>query len=122
MRLVYLAGPYTNVDIRQQLRNINNARDTALLCAEARIAYFCPHLNSRLFDKYLPEVPKEYYMRNDIRILHACDAILLLPQWITSQGCELELLVAAEMNLPKFYVLEDPLRLPHDLLTWANSS
>jgi Domain of unknown function (DUF4406) len=119
MKLVYICGPYTHAGVRQQLRHIKTAQHAALLCATAGVAYFCPHLNSRMFDKLVPEVSKEYYLRNDMRILRACNGVLLLPGYIESQGCELELLVAAQLSLPTFRVLEEPLRLPQELLEWA---
>ncbi len=47
------------------------------------------------------------YMERDLAILIHCDAIALLPGWITSKGARLEAHVARELGLERWHMVTD---------------
>jgi nucleoside 2-deoxyribosyltransferase len=92
---VYVAGPYRPIngggshdwhgycDIDA---NINEARRWSIRLAQAGIPFFCPHLNSAHFEVFAPDVPPDYWLNMDIKLLQFADAIFLLPNWRKSSG------------------------------------
>lgn len=102
-KLVYIAGPYTAETQLAIEANIYKARTVALWCAEHRIFYFCPHLNSAFFNLWVPEVPASFYYAMDEEILSRCNAGLMLPQWDYSKGAIQEYHQLARENKPIFY-------------------
>lgn len=46
------------------------------------------------------DLPREQYMKEDIKALLDCDTMMLLPQWETSEGAKLEVWIAQEIGLP----------------------
>lgn len=43
--------------------------------------------------------PREYYLRRDLAMLAACNAIAVLPGWRKSKGAQLEMAVARELGM-----------------------
>lgn len=58
---------------------------------------------------------REDYMRHDIALILQCDAIVVLPGWENSEGCLVELAVAAAIGVPA-YLLEEFLQDRHAAL------
>jgi len=48
------------------------------------------------------DLPRESYLRADIELLAACDAVAMLPGWEDSRGAKLEYLIAWELGMPIF--------------------
>ena len=44
--------------------------------------------------------PREFYLREAIRLLLECDMIALLPGWEDSAGAQLEVSIAKELAMP----------------------
>ena len=44
------------------------------------------------------------HMRHDIKALMDCHAIVMLPQWQTSKGAQLELHIARQLEMEEFYL------------------
>jgi hypothetical protein len=101
-KLVYIAGPYTASTQLGIEANINKAREAALWCAEHRVFYFSPHLNSAFFEQWLPEVPVSFYYAMDEEILSRCDALLLLKGWQFSKGAQREYTLFEKYKRPVF--------------------
>jgi hypothetical protein len=102
-KLVYIAGPYSATTQLGVEANVTKAREAALWCVEHRIFYFCPHLNSIFFERWLPEVPVEFYYDMDICIAEGCDAALMVGTWDLSKGAVKEYHYFARANKPIFY-------------------
>jgi len=48
------------------------------------------------------DLPRETYLRADIKLLATCEAVALLPGWEESRGAKLEYLIAWELGMPVF--------------------
>lgn len=93
MRYYYISGPITNAT-QEQLDRFEDASR---------------RLDLRGFDYFnpleTPPPPKDahvwqYYMRRSISELCEADAILVLPGWEDSRGCQLEVFVAQNLGIP----------------------
>jgi hypothetical protein len=101
-KLVFISGPYSGKKLPDVETNIDIARRAAIWCARNDINYFCPHMNSALFDYYIPEVSVDFYYAMDKVFLTKCDAILLLPKWEYSTGASVEYNEALTLGLRTF--------------------
>jgi nucleoside 2-deoxyribosyltransferase len=96
--ILFLSGPYS--------------RDP-VACTEAAVAIqaellaagwlvFCPHANSHFADVQ-HRLPPAFYYSMDLEFLRRCDAIVMMPDWIVSNGATLEREHALEHGLPVYY-------------------
>lgn len=105
MKLIYIAGPYRgDVD-----RNIQQVRQIAIALWEAGFAVIAPHLNTAHFNDDC-KVADEVYLMGDLVILQRCDAVVLTPDWATSQGATDEFVFAVYHGIPTFVWPELPIR------------
>lgn len=102
-KLVYIAGPYSANTQQEIEANITRAIGAAVWCAEHRIFYFCPHMNSAYMDKLSPNTPVLFYYAMDEEILSRCDAVLVLPGWENSEGTLAEIEYCKLHHVPYFY-------------------
>ncbi len=86
---VYVAGPYTPLDGRDETRreNIRRASEAAQMLLKAGHTPFCPHTMTAGWES---ECSYDEFLRFGLDWLAACDAILLLPGWEQSQGAQRE--------------------------------
>ncbi len=84
--VVYIAGPYSAETREGVEANIARARKVALSVWEAGFTCVCPHLNTAHFDDLTDKVPYAEWLAGYLRLLQACDAVLLLPGWERSRG------------------------------------
>lgn len=99
MKRIYIAGPYTNGDVANNVYNAISAADELLGLG---FAPYVPHLThfwhimfSHKYDKWL-ELDNQY--------LVLCDGVLRLPG--NSSGADSEVLLATEKNIPVFYDID----------------
>lgn len=52
-------------------------------------------------------LPWGAYLRNDLREMVTCDALILLEGWPSSKGARLELAVALGLEMPVYFYRED---------------
>ena len=100
--LVYIAGPYSAPTEEGVEANIAVARAAAVAVKLAGFSYFCPHLNSARFERDCPGVPHADWLTQDLLILPACHALLLLPESELSVGALMEWRKAVDLNIPVF--------------------
>ena len=101
--LVYVAGPYGDVGGYINIdRNIAVAREACKWLAENGFYFLCPHMNSAHFEVITPEVTVEHWYAQDIRLLDACDAMLLVGDWGKSRGVGKEVAYAFANKMPIF--------------------
>ena len=100
--LVYIAGPYSAKSPREVDRNIEHARRMAVRCWAECHAVVCPHLNTYHFERE-PDLVGVDFVKGDLRILARCDALVLLPAWMDSEGAKKELAVAEAIGLDVFF-------------------
>lgn len=118
-RVVYIAGPYSPSKSKSILRwveideNIEQARQAAITLANARVAYFSPHLNSAHFEVLAPDVPAKFWYDLDLYFLTSCEAILMLPGWENSKGSLKEKALMEQLSRPVFYNTDE-------VIEWAS--
>jgi hypothetical protein len=95
---VYIAGPYTPHDGREETRlaNIAQAREAAQRLLRAGRTPFCPHTMTAGWEDVCPY---DDFLRLGLEWLAACDAILLLPGWEDSNGARREYEEAVTLGL-----------------------
>jgi hypothetical protein len=99
---VYLAGAYSGaIDM-----NIQTARETAIKVWESGFTCLCPHLNTANFQI---DCKCQYtdYLEGDLALLENCQAVLMLPNWITSSGATQEKEFATLNKIPVFHNLKE---------------
>lgn len=97
MKIIYIAGAYRG-DVH---RNIALAEQVAIDLAEMRIGFFCPHTHTAHFDSKTT-APEVFYIALGLEMLDRCDALLLLPDWLDSEGARGERIHAVHRGMPIF--------------------
>lgn len=98
--IVFVAGPYRAPTQEGIDANIQAARDVAIALWRAGFGVFCPHLNSANMDSIVPD---EQFLNADLEILHkACDALVCVPGWESSEGAQGEVNFARGHGIPVF--------------------
>lgn len=101
--LVYTAGPYTASTPTGIRDNIRRAEEASITLWNLGFGAACPHLNTRYFHLWCPDVPHEMWLEADLRLLEACDAVLMLKWWQSSKGAQIEHEYALEHQVEVFY-------------------
>jgi hypothetical protein len=102
---VYIAGPYTPKDGRNETRlsNIRQAADAAKRLIQLGHFPFCPHTMTVGWED---ACSYEEFSHFGLAWLQTCDAILLLPDWEQSPGARREHEEAVTFGLSIIYGLD----------------
>jgi hypothetical protein len=102
---VYVAGPHTPLDGREETRleNIHRAGAAARRLLKAGHTPFCPHTMTAGWES---GCSYEEFMRLGLDWLAVCDALLLLPGWEQSPGSRREYEEAVTLGLLIMYDLD----------------
>lgn len=106
--MIYIAGPITDTDPRQQAENVQVALRAYLELTDLGLGAICPHLAA--LDPRAFEIPYSQWIQQGLKQLGVCEAIWLLPRWHTSTGALTELLRARQRKILICYCLQDVLR------------
>lgn len=101
--LLYIAGPYRDETINGIFNNIIEARKRMEWAWSNDWVPICPHMNSAFSDGVVPD---EIILAGYLKVVHVCDAILMMSGWKESKGSVDEYLLALKLNL---FVINDPL-------------
>jgi len=104
MKVIYVAGPFRAASAWRIEKNIRKAETLALEVWRMGHAAICPHANTQFFQD---ELPDGTYLRGDLEIMARCDAVLLTPDWMMSDGARKERQVAARIGIPVCYSLDE---------------
>lgn len=108
--VIYISGPYRGKDEADIHLNISLAESIARRLETHGFGFVCPHANSALFTQgnyYAESRDAELWINTDLKILEACDAILMVGDWENSEGSKREKVHAEKIGLPIFYDIED---------------
>lgn len=117
--MVYLSGPihsrnkdgsYNLGDWWTQRSNINSAGFVAAHLWKNGISVICPHKNSEGFDGLLKD---EEILKGNLRLIEACDAIIMLPGWRNSQKATIEKEFAQHKNIKVINVEDEEVFTRH---------
>lgn len=100
MKKIFVSGPYTKGDVAI---NVKKAIDVTNELIDIGFAPFCPHLTHFLH----MSKPQDYnkWLEIDNEFLKVCDAVLRIPG--DSNGADLEVKLALELNIPVFSSIEE---------------
>jgi uncharacterized protein DUF4406 len=93
---VYVAGPYSQGNVRD---NVRNAYEAANELARRGFAPFVPHA-THFWDLMFPK-PYEFWLELDRDFVVICDALLRLPG--PSNGADQEVALARDRDIPIFF-------------------
>jgi len=102
--LVYIAGPFRangKDDIRDEdvKKNVAHAMDVARQLWESGIAALCPHANTSM-EFTEGRTDPQMFLDADIKMMMACDAVLMLDNWQSSEGAKREHEIAEKLGMP----------------------
>jgi nucleoside 2-deoxyribosyltransferase len=104
MKLVYVAGKYTDTCAYLVERNIDVAKNLAIDVWKLGAAAICPHTNSAHFEG---AASGQAFIDGTLEMMRRCDAVLVCPNWTTSSGTKGEIAEAERLGIPVFYYLND---------------
>ena len=107
MILAYLAGPFTADTPWGIERNIREAESAAafIITHRSDVSLVVPHMMGRNFVGRAGTA--EYWYDATMRMLEACEALVLLPGWQGSNGSRAEFRRAHELGLKIYAAPED---------------
>lgn len=101
MRLIYVAhkirdprGPYW------MREHVKQGEAVALALWNMGAAVICPGKNTMWFDGAAPDA---VWLNGDLEMIRRCDAVVMAPNWKTSNGARGEMDFALERHIPVFY-------------------
>lgn len=98
--LVYVSGKYGDADTWGCDCNINCARKVAVELWKMGYAVICPHSNTAHMD-YLDS--RQVFLEGDMVMVERSDLLVMLPNWETSEGAQLERRLAMKLGIPVYY-------------------
>lgn len=113
IRLVYIAGPYRATCALKTQRNIFAAESLGKQVALQCTGYYpvIPHCNTALwdYDPGLDNITGQYHLDGTMEMMRRCDAVLVVPNYLNSEGTKLEIAEAERLNIPVYYsILQVP--------------
>jgi len=121
MKIVFIAGAYMGGEENRNResieRNIREAEKYQVALGDAGVGFFCPHNHTEHFEEK-STAPEEFYRKLDRTVLErACDGILVVSGWESSEGTKLEIEWAKENDVPIFFP-KSPADLS-EVINWA---
>ena len=96
---IYISGPITHMPIKRAKANFEAAEMVIISKGhEAINPMTLRHDHGKTWSEY---------MREDIVALMACDAVIVLPKWEKSKGCNIEIKLAMDLEIPNYVLPED---------------
>lgn len=105
MRRIYIAGRYDDTNVISVLHNIRDGIELAVKVLREGDLPFCPFLDFLfILIGDSRELRQQHFRDYSLEWLKCCDEIWLLPSWVNSKGCQVELALAKELGLVVKYV------------------
>jgi hypothetical protein len=93
---VYISGQITGLELEVAHKHFEKAEK--LLESQGHTP-----VNPMKLVKYHPDKTWQHYMREDIKLLVDCHAIIMLPNWINSKGAKVEFDIALNLGLEIYF-------------------
>lgn len=101
MLVVYVSGKYRDARGPWYVKkNIELAGDVAIEVWKLGFCAICPHMNTALMEGPLDD---PHIIAGDCELVRRSDAVVVLPNWETSEGTRIEVKTALENNKPVFF-------------------
>lgn len=95
--IAYIAGPYRAPTYKKRQKNIDHAEHIAKKAWKAGFDFvICPHLNTKNFDGIMPDLS---FLQGDLLILEFCTHVIMLKDWMKSEGAKVEHKKATDLGL-----------------------
>ena len=101
MEVVYIAGPYRDTATSTVCENIQEARHYAVKFWRLGYAVICPHLNTAHMENEIPG--DTIFLSGDMELLRRSDIVVMMPEWIRSQGATEEHRLAVNLGKKVIY-------------------
>lgn len=98
--VIYLAGKYSGSTVDEITNNIAEARIIAAELWDKGYTVICPHTNSALFDYICTVADYRSFLFGYMDIMKRCDAVIMVPNWKTSNGAKMERKYAEKLGIP----------------------
>ena len=102
--LIYVAGPYSSKRHYTVLYNIRAAQKVSEELWSNGYYALCPHINTAFYSGLCPE---ENFIKGGLKMLSACDAVVLVDGWKDSKGTNLEIKEAFKLNIPVYTSIDN---------------
>ena len=102
--LVYVAGPYSAPDRAGVEANILRATACGIELARIGCMPVVPHANTS-HAAYEQAQPYQFWIDGTMRLLRACDCVMLVPGWEESKGARGEKAEAERLGIPVYWAL-----------------
>lgn len=97
--LIYIAGSYSAETREERDQNIAVAEAMAQVLLAHGYAVICPHTMTHGWED-APNLTREDFIQNDLRIMENCDMVFLVDGWQDSEGARREMKRAMELGIP----------------------
>ena len=104
--VIYISGQYSADSQDGISANIQHAKEWAGKVWQSGFTALCPHLNTQHFES-LCSLDYEDYIEGDKRLIDGCDALLMIPGWMESDGANEEKRYAESRGIKIFYDLDN---------------
>jgi hypothetical protein len=104
MKIIYIAGPYTDSNTWTIEQNIRVAEKAGLQVLHLGAMPLVPHTMTRFYYGAVPEIT---VIEGDLELLRRSDAVLFVGDWKNSKGSMGELKEARRRKLPRFFSIDE---------------
>lgn len=104
MLLAYVSGKYSDPSHYQMKRYIIKAEEVAVELWKFGFAVICPHTNTSFLDGI---VPYDNFIKGDKLMVERSDLIVMVDNWKTSKGANIELKHAVKKKVVPFFWPDD---------------
>jgi hypothetical protein len=110
---IYVAGPIQGPDLLHSLANLEAGQSFTAKVFQLGFAPFPVFTDAAFIQKVRPVPPIQDVYNYSLTWLKAADAVIVMPKWEHSRGCQAEIKEAEKNGIPTFFDLVD-------LCAWAD--
>ena len=105
MKVIYIAGKFRGANAWEVHKNVQEALKVGFEVAALGAMPLIPHSNTQPFDGTLQD---QFWLDGTLELLHRCDAVMTVSNWVHSKGAKDEVSEAVEnLGIPVFHRFEE---------------